>query len=71
MYKRQFRAGFLAALSWGSGYEHAAQVGCTLAAYVVESVGTQEYGFTKAEFLARFEKTYGADATADIEPNLS
>src|SRR4029079_3279599 len=36
-----FRAGFLAALSWGSGYEHAAQVGCTLAAYVVESVGTQ------------------------------
>jgi adenosine kinase len=66
-----FRAGFLAALSWGSGYEHAAQVGCTLAAYVVESVGTQEYGFTKAEFLARFEKTYGAQATADIEPNLS
>jgi adenosine kinase len=37
----------------------------------VESVGTQEYGFTKAEFLARFEKTYGPDATADIEPNLS
>jgi adenosine kinase len=37
----------------------------------VESVGTQEYGFTKAEFLARFEKAYGPDATADIEPNLS
>jgi adenosine kinase len=65
-----FRAGFLAAMSWGSGFEHAAQVGCTLAAYVVESVGTQEYSFTKQEFLERFERTYGAPAAADIEPNL-
>jgi adenosine kinase len=65
------RAGFLAGVDWGLSHERAAQVGCTLAAYVVESVGTQEYGFTKAEFLARFEKTYGPDATADIEPNLS
>ena len=30
-----------------------AQVGCVLAAYVVEQVGTQEYSFTHAEFVAR------------------
>ena len=41
-----FRAGFLAALAWGLGLERAAQVGCVLAAYVVETVGTQEYTFT-------------------------
>ena len=38
-----FRSGFLAALEWGLGHERAAQVGCVLAAYVVEQVGTQEY----------------------------
>ena len=41
-----FRAGFLAALAWGLGLERAAQVGCVLAAYVVETVGTQDYSFT-------------------------
>ena len=30
----------------------AAQIGCVLAAYVVEQVGTQEYSFTHDEFLA-------------------
>src|SRR5688572_6241425 len=34
-----FRAGFLAATEWGLSHERAAQVGCTLAAYVVETVG--------------------------------
>ena len=46
-----FRAGFLGALTWGVGLERAAQVGCVLAAYVVETVGTQEYSFTADEFL--------------------
>ena len=41
-----FRAGFLAGLEWRLGHERAAQVGCVLAAYVVETVGTQEYSFT-------------------------
>ena len=65
-----FRAGFLAALSWQLGLERAAQVGCVLAAYVVETVGTQEYTFTGAEFLARVEESYGVDAAADVEPHL-
>ena len=37
-----FRAGFLAALAWGLSLEHAAEVGCVLAAYVVETVGPQD-----------------------------
>jgi adenosine kinase len=59
-----FRAGFLAALAWGVGLDRAAQVGCVLAAYVVETVGTQEYDFDKAAFVARVRDSYG-DAAAD------
>lgn len=61
-----FRAGFLAALDWEVGLERAAQVGCTLAAYVVESVGTQEYSFTRKQFLDRFAGAYGDEATAEV-----
>jgi adenosine kinase len=59
-----FRAGFLAGLEWGFGHERSAQVGCVLAAYVVETVGTQEYSFTHAEFVERIRGSYG-DAAAD------
>src|SRR3954470_11473430 len=65
-----FRSGFLAALAWGLDLERAAQVGCVLAAYVVETVGTQEYSFTPAQFLARVEESYGADAAAEVQPHL-
>lgn len=65
-----FRSAFLAALTWGLSYERAAQVGCTLAAYVVETVGTQEYQFTHASFLARLETSYGAAAAAEVRPFL-
>jgi adenosine kinase len=61
-----FRAGFLAAVDWGLSHERAAQVGCTLAAYVVETVGTQEYSFTPEQFVARVGESYGADAAAEI-----
>lgn len=66
-----FRAGFLAASEWGLGLERAAQVGCVLAAYVVETVGTQEYTFTRPEFLARFEDSYGDAAAAEVAPHLA
>ncbi|MDN4160696.1 carbohydrate kinase family protein [Nocardioides abyssi] len=65
-----FRSGFLAALTWGVGLERAAQVGCVLAAYVVETVGTQEYSFTSEQFLGRVEHSYGAEAAADVRPHL-
>jgi adenosine kinase len=65
-----FRAGFLAALSWQLGLERAAQVGCVLAAYVVETVGTQEYDFTPEQFVARVEGSYGAEAAADVAAHV-
>lgn len=65
-----FRAGFLAAQGWGLSLERAAQVGCLLAAYVVEQVGTQEYTLSQRGFLARCAQTYGDEAAADLEPHL-
>lgn len=66
-----FRAGFLAALSWDLDLERAAQLGCLLAVYVVEQVGTQEYTLTRSGFLTRLEDTYGPEAVKDIEPHLT
>ena len=65
-----FRSGFLAALQWGLGHERAAQVGCVLAAYVVESVGTQEYTFEASDFARRLAGAYGEDAAAEVRPHL-
>ncbi|MDQ6935474.1 MAG: carbohydrate kinase family protein, partial [Actinomycetota bacterium] len=65
-----FRGGFLAVLAWGLGLEVAARVGCALAAYVVEQVGTQEYSFTNTEFLGRLAMAYGDSTVADVQPHL-
>src|SRR6476659_6558895 len=54
-----FRAGFLAGLEWELGHERSAQVGCVLAAYVVETVGTQEYSFNAEQFVERVRSSYG------------
>jgi len=66
-----FRAGFLAARSWGLGLERAAQLGCLVAVYVVEQIGTQEYTLSRTAFLERCGATYGAEAIADFEPHLT
>jgi adenosine kinase len=65
-----FRAGFLAGLEWGFGHERAAQIGCVLAAYVVETVGTQEYSFTRDQFVERVRTAYGDDAATDVAAHL-
>ena len=65
-----FRAGFLAALGWGLGLERCAQVGSLLAAYVIETKGTQEYELGQRRFLERFEGAYGPAAAADIAPHV-
>src|SRR4051794_18459094 len=54
-----FRAGFLAALQWELSLERAAQLGCLLAVYVVERVGTQEYTLHQESFIQRFADAYG------------
>ena len=66
-----FRAGFLGALAWGLSLEHAAEVGCVLAAYVVETVGPQDYTFTAEQFLARLDESYGGDAAEAVRPHLT
>jgi adenosine kinase len=65
-----FRSGLLAALTWQLGLERALQLGCVLAAYVVERVGTQEYTLHRSAFLARFAAAYGEAAAAEVAPHL-
>ena len=65
-----FRAGFLAALAWGLDHQRAAELGCLLAAHVVEQVGTQEYTLLRDKFLQRCEVAYGPQSAAEIAPHL-
>lgn len=65
-----FRAGFIAGLAWNLNHERCAQLGSMLATYVIETKGTQEYRFTRDEFLERFERAFGAGATADVSEHL-
>ncbi|MFC4003886.1 carbohydrate kinase family protein [Prauserella oleivorans] len=65
-----FRAGFLWGVHARLGVERAAQAGCTLAAIVLETVGTQEYTVDRADFSKRVAKAYGSDAAAEIESKL-
>ena len=65
-----FRAGLLSARSWGLEWERAAQVGSLLATLCLETTGTQEYTFDRADALGRLESTYGADAASAIAAHL-
>ncbi len=66
-----FRSGFVAGLAWGLSHERCAQLGSMIATYVIETMGTQEYRFTNAEFLARFEEAYGAEAATEVATHLT
>ena len=65
-----FRSGFIAGLAWGLGHERCAQLGSMLATYVIETKGTQEYRFTRDEFLARFKEAFGDEAAHDVSEHL-
>jgi adenosine kinase len=65
-----FRAGFFAAISWGLGFERAAQVGSLVAALVLETVGPQEYQIRNEEFTKRLADSYGDEAAAEVTPFL-
>ncbi|WP_067606535.1 carbohydrate kinase family protein [Nocardiopsis listeri] len=65
-----FRAGFLAAHSWGLSLERAAQVGNATAVHCLEADGPQEYTLTSESLLERIERSYGADAAAEVKPYL-
>jgi adenosine kinase len=66
-----FRSGFVAGLAWGLSLERCAQLGSMIATYVIETMGTQEYRFTHAEFVARFAEAYGDAAAAEIAEHLA
>ena len=55
-----FRAGFLTALGWGMELKECAEIGSMVATYCLETQGGQEYRFTREQFLARFEESYGS-----------
>lgn len=65
-----FRAGFLWGLQVNLSLKRAAQAGCTLAAVVLETVGTQDYEVDRAGFSGRVAKAYGGEAAADIESRM-
>ena len=65
-----FRAGFLAAVAVGLSATRAAQVGCALAAGVVETTGTQEYVLRREPFLRRISGAYGAGAAGEVATAL-
>lgn len=65
-----FRAGYLTASAAGLDHEAAAQIGCTLATTVLETVGTQEYSLDHPTFLERLTSAYGADAAATAATTL-
>ncbi|MCL3818424.1 carbohydrate kinase family protein [Aeromicrobium wangtongii] len=66
-----FRAGFLAGIAAGLGFERSAQIGCTIAASVVETTGTQEYVLEREGFLKRLGAAYGDSARTEVDAALS
>ncbi|MCG5447243.1 carbohydrate kinase family protein [Micromonospora sp. NIE79] len=61
-----FRAGFFAALAADLPIERAAQVGCVLAAHVLEVEGPQEYTIDADAFERRLAESYGSDVAVDV-----
>ncbi|GAA1733557.1 carbohydrate kinase family protein [Aeromicrobium alkaliterrae] len=61
-----FRGGFLAGLAAGLDLTTCAQIGCTIAASVVETTGTQEYVLEREAFLARLKGAYGEPAAERV-----
>jgi adenosine kinase len=66
-----FRSGFIAGLAWGVSHERCAQIGALIATYVIETMGTQEYRFTAAQFVERFAQSYGQSAAAEIAAHIN
>lgn len=61
-----FRAGFLLGHRSGLNVERAAQLGSLVAVHVLETTGTQEWTFDRAEALERLGEAYGVGAADEI-----
>lgn len=66
-----FRAGFLTGRSAGLSLERSAQLGCLVAVLVLESTGTQEWGWDREVARTRLAGAYGEDAAAEIAAVLA
>ena len=66
-----FRAGYLTGRAAGLDHEAAAQIGCTLATTVLETVGTQEYTLNRPAFLDRLASAYGTAASTKAATTLN
>lgn len=62
-----FRSGFLWGLHQGFDLERAAQVGCAIAALVLETVGPQEFDLDREAFVSRIARVYGEDAAVEVK----
>ena len=65
-----FRSGYLTGRAAGLDHELSAQIGCTLATTVLETVGTQEYVLDRGAFLSRLGSVYGDTAAAAAREGL-
>ncbi|GAA2686431.1 carbohydrate kinase family protein [Streptomyces lunalinharesii] len=65
-----FRAGFLAGAAWHCPPRRAAQLGCAMATFALESIGTQEYKLLPSELLERIAGAYGPAPAAEFAPRL-
>lgn len=66
-----FRAGFLTGRSAGLSLERSAQLGSLVAVLVLESTGTQQWGWDRDVAVARLAGAYGEEAAAEITVVLS
>jgi adenosine kinase len=66
-----FRAGFLAAITWGLSLERAAQLGNLMAVLVLETTGPQEYKLSAAELATRCAKSYGQAAADELAAHVA
>jgi adenosine kinase len=56
-----FRGGLLKGMMRSAPWDVCGRMGALAAAYCIEEVGTQNHKFTRAEFLARYEQSFGKD----------
>jgi len=66
-----FRAGFLTGRSAGLSLERSAQLGSLVAVLVLESTGTQNWEWDRADATARLAGAYGDEAAAEIAAVLA
>lgn len=66
-----FRAGFLTGRSAGLSLERSAQLGSLVAVLVLESTGTQEWGWDRETAVSRLAGAYGDDAAREIAAALA